>query len=71
VGYGLALSSIPNLEIPGFDDIAKNGDPKHRADAARKISELFWLAPGDSGRRMSVQWHPERPRSAATATIRS
>ena len=27
--------------IPGLDEIVKNGDPKRRADAARKISELF------------------------------
>jgi uncharacterized protein (DUF2336 family) len=38
----LALSLIPNLEIPGLDDIVKNGDPRRRADAARKISELFF-----------------------------
>jgi hypothetical protein len=25
-----------------LDDIIKNGDPKRRAEAARKISELFW-----------------------------
>jgi uncharacterized protein (DUF2336 family) len=30
----------PSL-IPGLDDIVKNGDPRRRADAARKISELF------------------------------
>src|SRR3954468_228936 len=27
--------------IPGLDDIVKNGDPRRRAEAARKISELF------------------------------
>src|SRR3954467_6203000 len=27
--------------LPGFDDIVKNGDPKRRSEAARKISELF------------------------------
>ena len=27
--------------IPGFDEIVKNGDPKRRAEAARRISELF------------------------------
>src|SRR4030081_2752881 len=37
----LVPSLIPNLEIPGLDDIVKNGDPRRRADAARKISELF------------------------------
>jgi uncharacterized protein (DUF2336 family) len=37
----VAPSLIPNLEIPGLDDIVRNGDPKRRADAARKISELF------------------------------
>jgi hypothetical protein len=36
-----AASLIPKLEIPGLDDIVKNGDPKRRAEAARKISELF------------------------------
>jgi uncharacterized protein (DUF2336 family) len=30
----------PSL-IPGLDDIVKNGDPRRRADAAHKISELF------------------------------
>src|SRR5947209_4399480 len=35
-------SSIPNPEIPGLDAIVKHGDPKRRADAARKISELFF-----------------------------
>ncbi|HEV7880985.1 DUF2336 domain-containing protein [Bradyrhizobium sp.] len=30
----------PSL-IPGLDDIVKNGDPRRRAEAARKISELF------------------------------
>ena len=34
-------SPIANLEIPGLDDIVRNGDPKRRAAAARKISELF------------------------------
>jgi uncharacterized protein (DUF2336 family) len=33
----LAAASL----IPGLDDIVRNGDPKRRADAARKISELF------------------------------
>ena len=27
--------------IPGLDEIVRGGDPKHRADAARRISELF------------------------------
>src|SRR3984885_14679724 len=27
--------------IPGLDEIVKNGDPKRRAEAARRISELF------------------------------
>src|SRR5438034_11507630 len=27
--------------IPGLDEIVKSGDPKRRADAARRISELF------------------------------
>jgi uncharacterized protein (DUF2336 family) len=34
------MALAPSL-IPGLDDIVKNGDPKRRADAARKISELF------------------------------
>src|SRR3954469_4848719 len=37
----VAPSLIPNLEIPGLDDIVKNGDPRRRAQAACKISELF------------------------------
>ncbi|MGK3893879.1 hypothetical protein, partial [Enterococcus faecium] len=27
--------------IPELDDIVRHGDPKRRADAARKVSELF------------------------------
>jgi uncharacterized protein (DUF2336 family) len=27
--------------LPGFDDIVKNGNPKRRSEAVRKISELF------------------------------
>jgi uncharacterized protein (DUF2336 family) len=34
------MAVAPSL-IPGLDDIVQNGDPKRRADAARKISELF------------------------------
>jgi uncharacterized protein (DUF2336 family) len=34
------MAVAPSL-IPGLDDIVRNGDPKRRADAARKISELF------------------------------
>ncbi len=34
------MAVSPSL-IPGLDDIVKNGDPKRRAEAARKISELF------------------------------
>jgi uncharacterized protein (DUF2336 family) len=34
------MAVAPSL-IPGLDEIVKNGDPKRRADAARKISELF------------------------------
>src|ERR1700704_2816400 len=34
------MAMAPSL-IPGLDDIVKNGDPRRRADAARKISELF------------------------------
>jgi uncharacterized protein (DUF2336 family) len=37
----VAPSLIPNLEIPGLDDIVRHGDPKRRAEAVRKISELF------------------------------
>jgi uncharacterized protein (DUF2336 family) len=34
------MAIAPSL-IPGLDDIVKNGDPRRRAEAARKISELF------------------------------
>jgi uncharacterized protein (DUF2336 family) len=34
------MAVAPSL-IPGLDEIVNNGDPKRRADAARKISELF------------------------------
>src|SRR3954463_4396089 len=35
-----ATTLIPSL-IPGLDEIVRGGDPKRRADAARRISELF------------------------------
>ena len=34
------MSAVTSL-IPGLDEIVKSGDPKHRAEAARRISELF------------------------------
>jgi uncharacterized protein (DUF2336 family) len=34
------MAWAPSL-IPGLDDVIKNGDPRRRADAAHKISELF------------------------------
>jgi uncharacterized protein (DUF2336 family) len=34
------MAVAPSL-IPGLDEIVNNGDPKRRAEAARKISELF------------------------------
>ena len=34
------MTAVTSL-IPGLDEIVKNGDPKRRADAARRISELF------------------------------
>jgi uncharacterized protein (DUF2336 family) len=34
------MAWAPSL-IPGLDDVVKNGDPRRRADAAHKISELF------------------------------
>src|SRR3954447_26990708 len=33
--------AVASSLLPGFDDIVKNGDPKRRSEAARKISELF------------------------------
>jgi uncharacterized protein (DUF2336 family) len=33
--------TIATSLIPGLDEIVKNGDPKRRAEAARRISELF------------------------------
>ena len=29
--------------IPGLDEIVRNGDPQRRAEAARRITELFLL----------------------------
>ncbi|MDO9057839.1 MAG: hypothetical protein Q7U92_02290, partial [Bradyrhizobium sp.] len=29
--------------IPGLDEIVRNGDPKRRAEAARRIAELYLL----------------------------
>jgi uncharacterized protein (DUF2336 family) len=34
------MALAPSL-IPGLEEIVKNGDPKRRAEAARRISELF------------------------------
>jgi uncharacterized protein (DUF2336 family) len=42
------MAVAPSL-IPGLDDIVKNGDPKRRADAARKISELFLVGAAQFG----------------------
>jgi uncharacterized protein (DUF2336 family) len=36
--------SIATSLIPGLDEIIRNGDPKRRAEAARRISELFLQA---------------------------
>src|SRR6476619_2047922 len=33
--------SVASLLIPGLDEIIRNGDPKRRAEAARRIAELF------------------------------
>jgi uncharacterized protein (DUF2336 family) len=33
--------TIATSLIPGLDEIVRNGDPKRRAEAARKISEMF------------------------------
>jgi uncharacterized protein (DUF2336 family) len=35
--------SVTTLLIPGLDDIVRDGDPKRRAEAARRITELFLL----------------------------
>jgi uncharacterized protein (DUF2336 family) len=35
--------SVTSLLIPGLDDIVRDGDPKRRAEAARRITELFLL----------------------------
>src|SRR4051812_17678159 len=35
--------TIATSLIPGLDEIVKNGDPKRRADAARRIADLFLL----------------------------
>src|SRR3954447_5629218 len=35
--------------IPGLDEIVSGGDPKRRADAARRISELFLQGAGNFG----------------------
>jgi uncharacterized protein (DUF2336 family) len=33
--------------IPGLDEIVRNGDPQRRADAARRITELFLVGAGN------------------------
>ncbi len=38
--------SIATSLIPGLDEIVKNGDPKRRAEAARRITELFLSGAG-------------------------
>src|SRR5882724_9604453 len=39
-GLGSFMTTATAL-IPGLDEIVSGGDPKRRADAARRISELF------------------------------
>src|SRR5262249_4570679 len=34
--------TVATTLIPGLDDIVRNGDPKRRAEAARRIAELFF-----------------------------
>jgi hypothetical protein len=38
------MITAPSL-IPELDDIVRRGDPARRADAARRISELFFKGP--------------------------
>src|ERR1700759_3299907 len=38
------MAVAPSL-IPGLEEIVKNGDPQRRAEAARRISELFLAGP--------------------------
>ena len=33
--------TVATLLIPGLDEIVRNGDPKRRAEAARRIADLF------------------------------
>jgi uncharacterized protein (DUF2336 family) len=42
------MALAPSL-IPGLEEIVKNGDPKRRSDAARKISELFLVGAAQFG----------------------
>ena len=35
--------TIAGSLIPGLDEIVRNGDPERRAEAARRITELFLL----------------------------
>ena len=34
--------TIATSLIPGLDEIVRNGDPKRRAEAARRIAELYF-----------------------------
>jgi len=38
------MITAPSL-IPELDDIVRHGDPARRADAARRISKLFFRGP--------------------------
>jgi hypothetical protein len=40
--------------IPELDDIVRTGDPKRRADAARRLGELFLRARPASGPTTSI-----------------
>src|SRR5260370_39832578 len=40
------MTTAPSL-IPELDDIVRHGDPKRRAEAARRISELFLQGAAD------------------------
>ena len=39
--------------IPGLDEIVRNGDPKRRAEAARRIAELYLQGAANIGPIMS------------------
>src|ERR1700704_1388571 len=42
--FWVCLMTVATSLIPGLDEIVRHGDPKRRAEAARRIAELYLQA---------------------------